>query len=130
MNSDFKIKKSKKNIFANMGFTDTEAKELQFRSFLMTVLEKYIEKKGLTQKEAAEELGVTQSRVSNIVHGKIDLFSSSMLLSMIEKAGFPIYENIQANAPTIFLHVDLPDVITENFVSEKYRAVRGIHSDL
>ena len=51
----FKVKKSNENIFIDMGFTDTEAKELQFRSFLMTVLAKYIKAKGKKVGETAEK---------------------------------------------------------------------------
>ena len=69
-----------------MGFSEIEAKELQFRSLLMTILAKYIKAKGLTQKEASKELGVTQSRIGNLIHGKIDLFSSVMLLNMLKKS--------------------------------------------
>jgi len=92
------------NIFEDMGFSPEEAKELQFRSFLMTIIIKYIQLEGLTQKEAAAKLGVTQSRISNLVHGKIDLFSTSMLLAMLERAGFRIYERIQDNADNLFIH--------------------------
>ena len=93
-----------KNIFEDMGFTAEEAKELQFRSFLMSILVKYIQLERLKQKAAAEKLGVTQSRISNLIHGKIDLFSTSMLLAMLEKAGFEIYERIQANVDNLFAY--------------------------
>ncbi|MCK4608332.1 MAG: XRE family transcriptional regulator [Gammaproteobacteria bacterium] len=99
--------KSDNNIFADMGFEETEARELQFRSFLMIVIVKYVKAEGLTQKEAAQKLGVTQSRISNLKHGKIDLFSVSMLLVMLERAGFRIYENIQINAPNLFSYHDI-----------------------
>ena len=98
----FEIVKSNKNIFENMGFTNEEAKELQFRSFLMNIIIKYIQLEGLTQKETAQRFKTTQSRVSNLVRGKIDLFSTSTLLAILEKVGFRIYENIQLNAKDLF----------------------------
>jgi len=85
-----------------MGFTSEEAKELQFRSFLMNIIVKYIRLENLTQKETAQKFETTQSRISNLVRGKIDLFSTSTLLAMLEKVGFKIYENIQINAKNLF----------------------------
>jgi predicted XRE-type DNA-binding protein len=106
MNKKFKIVKGGENIFADMGFSDEEAKELQFRSFLMNVIERYMKLEGLTQKETALRLGTTQSRISNLIHGKIDLFSTGMLLAMLEKIGFRIYENIQMRAKDLFKYRD------------------------
>jgi predicted XRE-type DNA-binding protein len=106
MNKKFKIVKSGENIFADMGFSDEEAKELQFRSFLMNVIKRYMKLEGLTQKETALRLGTTQSRISNLIRGKIDLFSTGMLLAMLEKIGFRIYENIQVKAKDLFKYRD------------------------
>jgi len=97
MSEKIKFTKSSGNIFKDMGFSDEEARSLQFRSYLMIVLKWYIQNKGLSQKEAAEQLGVTQPRISNLIHGKIDLFSTGMLIDMLEKAGFKIYEKIEQN---------------------------------
>ena len=102
MKEQFKVVKNNENIFANMGFSDEEAKELQFRSFLMTIIVRYMKLEGLTQKETAQRFGITQSRISNIVRGKIDMFSTSMLLAILEKTGFRIYENIQTRAKDLF----------------------------
>jgi predicted XRE-type DNA-binding protein len=41
-----------------------------------------------TQKEAAEFLGVTQPRISNLKRGKISKFSVSALIEMLNKLGF------------------------------------------
>jgi predicted XRE-type DNA-binding protein len=41
----------------------------------------------LTQTEAAEQLGVTQARVSEIKNGKINRFSLSMLVRLARRAG-------------------------------------------
>jgi len=44
-------------------------------------------KKGLTQTEAAELLGIQQSRVSDLVRGKIDRFGIDTLVNLLAKAG-------------------------------------------
>lgn len=85
------------NLFEDVGFHKQEAKKLQFKSYLMVSLMKYIKNSGLTQVEAAKRLGVTQSRMSNLMNHRIDLFSSEMLLDMMERAGFRIYEKIETD---------------------------------
>jgi predicted XRE-type DNA-binding protein len=100
--SKTKFVKSSGNIFKDVGFDEIETKSLKFRSHLMTMLMRYIQHEGLTQKKAAQRLGVSQPRVSNLVQGKIDLFSAGMLLDMMERAGFPIYRKIEADAHQFF----------------------------
>jgi len=89
------------NTFEDVGFDEVEAKNLKFRSHLMTILVRYIQEKGFTQKDAAKELHVSQPRISNLLHGKIDLFSVGMLLDMMERAGFQIYKKMQADTSKI-----------------------------
>lgn len=97
-----KFVKSSGNVFKDVGFDEVEAKSLKFRSHLMNMLIRYMQREGLTQKEAAKRFHVTQPRVSNLVQGKIDLFSVDTLLDMMERAGFPIYKKIESDASNIF----------------------------
>jgi len=46
-----------------------------------------IDARGLTHAQAAERLGVTQPRVSDLVRGKIDRFSIDTLVAMRGQAG-------------------------------------------
>ena len=66
--------KSSGNIFADLGFEPAEAAVLQMRADLMSDLRRYIEKNQLSQAEAAKQLGVAQSRVSDLVQGKWEKF--------------------------------------------------------
>jgi DNA-binding Xre family transcriptional regulator len=52
---------------------------LLVRSDLICELRVLIAKRGLTQKAAAKALGVTQPRVSDLVHGRIELLSIDRL---------------------------------------------------
>ncbi|KTC89787.1 XRE family transcriptional regulator [Fluoribacter dumoffii] len=88
------------NTFKDVGCDEIEAKNLQFRSHLMTILVRYIQEKGFTQKDAAKQLHVSQPRISNLLHGKIDLFSVGMLLDMMEHAGFQIYKKFEGITKT------------------------------
>lgn len=83
------------NLFDDVGFKGEESKRLQFRSFLMIAVMKYIQSENITQKEAAQRLKVTQSRISNLLRFRIDLFSTDMLLDMLERAGFRVYERME-----------------------------------
>ncbi len=87
--------KSSGNVFEDVGFSKSEADELQLRLSMMLLLCKYIEKKGFTQKEAAIALRVSQPRISNLKSGKVDLFSLNMLLAMLDRAGFRVYNRLE-----------------------------------
>jgi predicted XRE-type DNA-binding protein len=67
--------------------TPQAAASMKARSALMMELSSYIESRGLTQAQAANLLGVTQPRVSDLIRGKIALFSLDTLLNMASAAG-------------------------------------------
>jgi predicted XRE-type DNA-binding protein len=46
-----------------------------------------IEERGWTQSQAAEQLGIGQSRVSDLVRGKWEKFSLDMLITLAARAG-------------------------------------------
>jgi predicted XRE-type DNA-binding protein len=75
------------NVFRDLGFSPDEAEHLKVRSDLMLNLQKAIATRGLKQGEAAELLGVTQPRVSDLMRGRIDLFSIDTLIDMLAKLG-------------------------------------------
>ncbi len=52
----------------------------------MFTIRKLIQDQGLTQAKAAELLGVTQPRISNLVRGRIELFSIDSLVDMLARA--------------------------------------------
>lgn len=82
-----KITKSSGNVFADLGFAPDEVAVLTLRAELMVALRKLIADKGWTQVEAAAELRVSQSRVSDLVRGKHDKFSLDMLVTLAARAG-------------------------------------------
>ena len=81
------ISDSSGNIFTDLGFDPAEAAILQMRAKLMNDLRDFIRSSGMTQMEAAERLGIAQSRVSDLVRGKWDKFSLEMLISLEARAG-------------------------------------------
>jgi predicted XRE-type DNA-binding protein len=75
------------NVFADLGFDPKEAAHLELRSSLMIAIRQLIEDRNLTQTSAAKLLGVSQPRVSDLVRGRIDLFSIDALVDMLARAG-------------------------------------------
>lgn len=73
-----------------------EAISMKVRSDLMQALQKWITKQGRTQGDLATLFGVTQPRISDLMCGRISLFSTDALLDMAATAGL---------RPKITLHV-------------------------
>ena len=67
--------------------TPQEAASMKARSALMMALTDTIRESQITQSEAAALFGVTQPRVSDLVRGKINLFSLDTLMDMAATAG-------------------------------------------
>lgn len=84
------VKRYGGNVFKDLGFPAEEADHLKIRSSLMGHLRRIIETKGLSQVEAAKLLGVTQPRVSDLVRGRIDLFSIDTLVDLLARAGVSV----------------------------------------
>jgi len=82
-----KLTRSSGNVFRDLGFSPDEAEYLKVRAELMVNLQKVITARGLKQAEAAELLGVTQPRVSDLMRGRIDLFSIDTLIDMLARLG-------------------------------------------
>ncbi|KXK44491.1 MULTISPECIES: helix-turn-helix domain-containing protein [Nitrosomonas] len=75
--------------------TPQQAASMKMRSQLLIVLQEHLRNSGLTQFKAAELLGVTQPRVSDLMRGKIDLFSLESLIDMITSIGLKVEINIK-----------------------------------
>ena len=75
------------NVFSDLGFSPEEATLLAMRAELMAQIRETITQNGWTQTQAAERLGIGQSRVSDLVRGKYDKFSLDMLITLATRAG-------------------------------------------
>jgi predicted XRE-type DNA-binding protein len=82
--------KSSGNVFVDLGYSPDEAAILKMRADLMADLRKFIKAKKLTQSKAAEMLGISQSRVSDLARGKWEKFSLEMLIILATKAGMRV----------------------------------------
>lgn len=82
-----KVTRSSGNVFRDLGFPPDEAAHLLVRSDLMIRVQKLIASRRLKQAEVAKILGVTQPRVSDLLRGRIDLFSTDALIDMLARLG-------------------------------------------
>jgi predicted XRE-type DNA-binding protein len=85
-----KVRRASGNVFRDLGYGPEAAEHLRIRSGLMATLSGLIQDRQLTQAEAARLFGVSQPRVSDLVRGKIDLFSIDTLVDMLARAGMKI----------------------------------------
>ncbi len=82
-----KVTRSSGNVFRDLGFSPDEAEHLLVRSELMIRVQKLIASRRLKQAEVAKILRVTQPRVSDLLRGRIDLFSTDALIDMLARLG-------------------------------------------
>ena len=82
-----KITPSSGNVFRDLGFSTEESEHLLIRADLLIQLQKAIDARDLTQAKAATILRVTQPRVSDLLRGRLDLFSSDTLIDMLARLG-------------------------------------------
>lgn len=75
-----------------------QAENMRLRASLMMALERYVTRNGMSQEQAAKLLGVSQPRISNLMRGKISLFSLDMLVNMVAAAGLHVEMKISETA--------------------------------
>ena len=85
-----KMTRSTGNVFRDLGFPPDEAEHLRIRSDLLIQIQKAIRSQGLKQAEAAKLLDVTQPRVSDLMRGRLDLFSVDTLIDMLARLGIRV----------------------------------------
>ena len=75
------------NVFIDLGFEPAEAEVMLMRVKVLAQTSQRLKEKGWTQAKAAEELGITQPRVSRLMKGKVEDFSLDMLVTLAGKLG-------------------------------------------
>ncbi len=80
--------------------TPQQAASMRARSELMMALQQWVKAEGLTQTIAAGLFGVTQPRVSDLMRGRINLFSTDTLIDMAATAGLSPHVTIKAQKGT------------------------------
>ena len=94
------------NVFADLGFEPEEAaalkaesqriisEKLAIKASLMAELAAWIKTKKLKQAEAAEILGVTRPRVSDVINKKAIKFTIDALVDMLARTGKQVHFSV------------------------------------
>ena len=85
MKEQIEYEESSGNVFADLGIQNPE--EALAKAELARQIGKIIKKKKLTQKQAAEILGVDQPKVSALIRGRLRSFSLERLIHFLNELG-------------------------------------------
>jgi predicted XRE-type DNA-binding protein len=85
------------NVFRDAGFPAEQAEHMLVRSDLLIQLQKAIAARGMKQAEVAKVLKVTQPRISDLLRGRVDLFSTDMLIDMLARFGIRVRVVLKAS---------------------------------
>ena len=85
-----KVTPSTGNVFRDVGFSRKEAEHLKVRADLLIGVHRVITRRGVTQAAAAKLLGVHPPRVSDLMRGRIELFSIETLIDMLARLGLSV----------------------------------------
>jgi predicted XRE-type DNA-binding protein len=88
MSGKIPVQDSSGNVFADLGIENAD--EYLAKSELSAQILRIVERRRLTQAAAGELLGVTQPKVSALLNGRLDGFSTDRLFRFLTKLGCDI----------------------------------------
>ena len=88
--SKLKVTPSSGNVFRDLGFSEQEAEHLVLRADLLIQIQKVVTARRLRQAQLAKLLHVTQPRVSDLLRGRLHLFSIETLIDMLGGLGVQV----------------------------------------
>jgi predicted XRE-type DNA-binding protein len=91
------------NVFADLGLPDAD--DLMAKANLALHIRRTIETRKLTQAQAAQLLGLDQPKVSSIVNGRLDGFSTDRLMRFLTDLGCDVKITVSAPHPETRGHV-------------------------
>src|SRR5712691_5964605 len=88
--SKLKVTPSSGNVFRDLGFSAQEAEHLVIRADLLIQIQKVATARRLKQAQLAKLLQVSQPRVSDLLRGRLHLFSIETLIDMLGRLGVQV----------------------------------------
>ena len=88
--SKLKVTPSSGNVFRDLGFSEEEAEHLAIRADLLIEIQKVVTARHLKQAQLAKLLQVSQPRVSDLLRGRLHLFSIETLIDMLGRLGVQV----------------------------------------
>lgn len=88
MSEKIPVERGSGNVFGDLGLPNSE--ERLAKALLSRLISKEIERRGITQVQAAELLGCAQSDVSNLVRGNVSKFSIERIARFLTTLGHDV----------------------------------------
>lgn len=88
MSDDTTVHDSSGNVFADLGIEDAD--EYMAKSELAAEILRIVQRRRLTQAATAKLLGIRQPKVSELLRGRLDGFSTDRLLRFIIRLGYDV----------------------------------------
>lgn len=95
---DDSVQVSSGNVFSDLDLPNPE--ERLAKAKLASIIHEIIESRGLTQQKAAELMRIDQPKVSKIIRGRLNEFSTEWLLSRVLHMGLNIDIVVHTQSPT------------------------------
>jgi predicted XRE-type DNA-binding protein len=86
------------NVWDALEDSPEDAAMMTMRSNVMIAIKDRIRSWNTTQAQAARRLGITQPRLSDLLHGKINKFSLDTLLTLASRAGLKVRIDVRSAA--------------------------------
>jgi predicted XRE-type DNA-binding protein len=93
------VTRSSGNVFRDLGFPREDAEHLLIRAHLLVQLQKAIASRGLKQAAAAKIFRVSQPRVSDLLRGRLHLFSTDTIIDMLIRLGARVRFVVESPSP-------------------------------
>ncbi|HAU5613360.1 TPA: XRE family transcriptional regulator [Citrobacter freundii] len=81
----YEVEASSGNVYVDLGAYDAE--QMQLKAQLAMVIGEILQRKGLTQQQAAQLLGMTQPKLSNLLRGQFRGISEAKMLECLVRLG-------------------------------------------
>jgi len=86
------------NVWDALEDTPDDAATMTMRSNVMIAIKEEVRRWNTTQAQAARRLGVTQPRLNDLLHGKINKFSLDTLVTLAKRAGLKVKVDVRSAA--------------------------------
>lgn len=87
------------NVFADLNLPDAE--ELRIKSGLAIEIIRAIRRLKLSQQQAARQMGISQPKVSGLMHGEFTNLSETKLMECLNRLGYDIEIKLRPAAESI-----------------------------
>ncbi|HEV3415440.1 MAG TPA: helix-turn-helix transcriptional regulator [Pirellulales bacterium] len=105
MRRDTEVYVGSDNVFADLGFPDAE--EYMAKSKIAVQIFKIIKSRRLTQAAAGKLLGIAQPKVSALLNGRLDGFSTERLFRFLNALGCDVRITVSRPHPKSPGHVEV-----------------------